>query len=62
MKKYLCVGVSVTIYARNNIWTDVKIKHPTQVEPQMKKTLTPRFAALIASRPVLEGSTRYGVA
>jgi hypothetical protein len=50
---------------KNQLWngiiyltTYMKMKHPTQVPPQMKNTLTPRFAALTTLIPVLVGSTR----
>jgi len=38
--------------------THVKMKHPIQVPPQMKNTLTPKLAALIAFIPVVDGLTR----
>ena len=38
------------------------MKHPKQVLPQMKNTLTPKFAALIPVIPVVVALTRYGVA
>ena len=36
----------------------VKMKHPTQVAPQIKNTLTPKFAAFSPLTPVVEGLTR----
>jgi hypothetical protein len=36
----------------------VKMKHPTQVAPQIKNTLTPKFAAFSALTPVVEGLTK----
>jgi hypothetical protein len=35
-----------------------KMKHPTQVPPQMKNTLTPRLAALTPFTPVVDALTR----
>ena len=42
--------------------THVKTKHPKQVDPQIKNTLTPKFAALIPFIPKVVALTRYGVA
>ena len=42
--------------------THVKMKHPKQVLPQIKNTLTPKLAALIPVIPVVVALTRYGVA
>ena len=37
---------------------NVKMKHPTQVPPQMKNTLTPKLAAVIPTTPVELALTR----
>jgi hypothetical protein len=50
-------------YARaQKVRAHVKMKHPRQVEPQMKNTFTPKLAVLTPLIPVVEASTRYGVA
>ena len=63
-KKYLINWFEIKTSNYNGLErniTHVKMKYPTQVPPQMKSTLTPKLAALIAFEPVVLGLTRYGV-
>ena len=73
MKKYLTPKIKINVKFPNKPFslskkkikkrkTHVKMKHPKQVLPQIKNTLTPKFAALIPVIPVVVALTRYGVA